>query len=257
MTLQLFAGRIFIKVRSDQAFQEAIENLYAVFAIYPAPKVLDASPLRDPVKILRDLTSTPLRILPLEKLQYYTSTAITTVGEVNDYKHFLPRIVELATVESLLEPEIIAHKLQYGLWRDWPVREQDGLRQAFVLATMRAEQQHPEEAPGFESWLRASAMLQLDVEPILQFTQRDKSLNAALQVSNILLTATLFEDRVEERGYWESVDEAILQLIRNWLLDESRVEELTAARKTVSPVDAWLLDKAIEQRQKLISQRQQ
>ncbi len=79
--------------------QRLIDDCYDAFAPYPPPRSLHA--LRDPVAILATLTSAPLRELTGEQIGPYAGWAMTTVGDVTDYKHFLPRILEQAVRESL------------------------------------------------------------------------------------------------------------------------------------------------------------
>src|SRR5690242_13694260 len=73
----------------------------------------------------RKLAETPLAALGVEDLDLYAFKAMTTWGEVDDFKHFLPRIFELA----LIEPEgfnfyeVLFGKLAYGNWHDWPSQE--------------------------------------------------------------------------------------------------------------------------------------
>lgn len=76
-----------------------LDDTYKVFARYRRPLVLHASPLRDAEKLLKRLTSKSLRSLKVANVQEYASAALTTVGSVENYKHFLPRLLDLA-VES-------------------------------------------------------------------------------------------------------------------------------------------------------------
>ena len=43
----------------SEDWKPAIEDLYAVFACYRRPSMMDASPARDAVAMMRDLTSAP------------------------------------------------------------------------------------------------------------------------------------------------------------------------------------------------------
>jgi len=98
--------------------QETIGNLYTTFAPYV---------LRHPVEgcsccILpsdqRRLADYPLHELPAENLREYAFSALTTWGDSDDFRHFLPRIFELAAFEPghLLDLEIVFEKLRYAHW---------------------------------------------------------------------------------------------------------------------------------------------
>src|SRR5690348_4317961 len=109
------------------ALSEAIEGAYAKFAAYGRPSKLETSPLRDPKAILATLTGAPLRELTGKQIGPYAGWALTTVGSVQDYKHFLPRILEQAVLAPEwmgTQPQVIAARLKRALWRGWPVSEQ-------------------------------------------------------------------------------------------------------------------------------------
>ena len=62
---------------------------------------MEASPLRDAREILMVLSAVPLRELTGEQVGPYSGWAMTTVGNERDYRHFLPRILELAVVDPV------------------------------------------------------------------------------------------------------------------------------------------------------------
>src|SRR5437870_2848184 len=100
---------------ANAALADALAELYATFAIYSAPRRLHASPLRNAANILRDLRSAPLKSLPPVAIGPFAMYSMTTVGDVGDYKHFLPRIIHLGIIggqgEPALEATAIAAKL--------------------------------------------------------------------------------------------------------------------------------------------------
>jgi hypothetical protein len=53
---------------------------------------------------------------------------MTTWGDVNHFKHFLPRVFELVW-ELGVDLSTIFGKLEYASWRTWPVAEQAAVRQ--------------------------------------------------------------------------------------------------------------------------------
>ena len=73
---------------------------------------------------------------------------MTTVGTVEDFRYFLPRIVEAAVAGDLLvDREVVFGKLQYGNWRTWPLYEQEAIG-AFaqaVAATFASIEYEPGE----------------------------------------------------------------------------------------------------------------
>ena len=81
---------------ADDKLRAAIDTLYSVFARYEVPQELDAPEHREPEKLRGELTAVPLRKLDSNALDPYASWAMTTVDGPDTYRHFLPRILELA-----------------------------------------------------------------------------------------------------------------------------------------------------------------
>lgn len=84
----------------DPDLQAALDAVYAVFHGYPRPKAFEAAPPRNPKRLLAQLSSKSQTELTSDDINGYMGWAMTTVGGVNDYKHFLPRILELAVQGS-------------------------------------------------------------------------------------------------------------------------------------------------------------
>src|SRR2546430_7623713 len=80
------------------------------------------------------IASKPLRKLIAGDLERYAFKAITTWGEVHDFKHFLPRLLELAAEAGEVghtAPETLLHKLAFGQWRTWPRPEVEAIETLF------------------------------------------------------------------------------------------------------------------------------
>ena len=143
--------------------QRAIDKCYDIFAVYPRPDRLEASPLRDPAALLRTLTSAPLQELGGEQIGSYAGYALTTVGSVQDYKHFLPRILEFAVRKPQwmgTEPPVIGNRLRHGKWPDWPSAEQHCIRDLFICACLQAFAEHPDTTDA-GPWLFGIAILEM------------------------------------------------------------------------------------------------
>ena len=152
------------------ALRQALDRAYAALAPYPRPVAMDASPLRDPVAILRRLTRAPLREVSGEDIGPYAGWAMTTVGNADDYKHFLPRILEVAVETGSwmgTHPEIIASRLERAGWRAWPAGEQNAVVAVFAAAFEQASLAHPDYGDA-SPWLCGVAVMGEPVGPPLQ-----------------------------------------------------------------------------------------
>jgi hypothetical protein len=108
--------------------QAAIDSLYQVFRPYSSTSQIDyCGHCVTESDVLR-LHTKPLRELNAAELDKFAFKAITTWGELTDFKHFLPRIFELLASQAKLtfqtDIETIITKAKYANWRSWPELEQ-------------------------------------------------------------------------------------------------------------------------------------
>ena len=129
----------------------AVEVLYETFKRYQASYPLTACNcgcVEDSDQ--QFLFSSPLRELGYHQVGRYSGKAITTWGTGDDFKHFLPRILELMVFKDrfggFTDPIFVISKLVYGEWRSWPAVEQEAIGN-FLLAWWRlAVTTHPNES---------------------------------------------------------------------------------------------------------------
>lgn len=119
---------------AEQQLAEAIEGLYRTFARYPLRPSMDGCPHCVHEADQARLRSRPLRLLSIDDLSKYAFKALSTWGDEEDFRHFLPRLFQIASRETiaLVDPEILFGKLPYADWRTWPLAEQQALEQYFV-----------------------------------------------------------------------------------------------------------------------------
>jgi hypothetical protein len=102
--------------------REAIEGLYVAFAQYRLRERIDACKHCHSSDDDRLLRSKRLRELGVQELHHYIWDAMTTWGDDYDYRHFLPRILEVYALaerltDEIMDAPIVLEKLQYGKWR--------------------------------------------------------------------------------------------------------------------------------------------
>ncbi|CAM5497638.1 hypothetical protein MAUB1S_08325 [Mycolicibacterium aubagnense] len=225
--------------------QRALDRCYEVFAFYPRPRALGASPLRDQ-DLLKLLVSSPLRQLGDEQIGPYAAYALTTVGGADDYRYFLPRILELATGTQGwpgLDPSLIGEKLKRARWLDWPVDEQTAIRHVFEEAWRRALGRHSDEENA-EDWFCGMAGLDFGVAAALETLDGSRGGNSALQLAAII-QGSVFELKASKSGFWGNVSDDNRAVIRTWLLDRG-AEKLYRALDSVSEADLWHVEQALQ-----------
>lgn len=226
----------------NDEWKAAIDHLYAVFACYRRPTRLEASPTRDPEAILRDLSSTPLRELPPQKVGPYAGHAMTTVGSEGEYRHFLPRIIELSvTTQSWmgLEPEQIAGKLNYGHWKTWAEDAQAAVLRAFAAAWYETRAKEPDMGDA-SSQLCALAILGIDIAPLLMaWTSPGSAAEVRQMAAHIQAAAGLAEP-----VYWQDAGEANRRTLWRWARSVALRNAIEAQIQRVGYDDLWEVDRA-------------
>ena len=83
-------------------------------------------------------------------LKQYATDALLVWGNETDFKHFLPRIFELAVAhgEEFVDPQIVFHKLRHADWRYWPMFEQSAIEHFFDPLCSRIHEVQPHEYYG-------------------------------------------------------------------------------------------------------------
>jgi hypothetical protein len=105
------------------ALQQAVEELYLTFGRYPLSS-LEGCPCCVSAVDQGKVTHRALRALTEDDLGRYAGKAMTTWGTVDDFKHFLPRLLELTgAFRAPYAAYVVLNKLEYGRWRTWHLAE--------------------------------------------------------------------------------------------------------------------------------------
>lgn len=95
---------------------------------------------------------------------------MTTWGTVGDYKHFLPRLLELvpepAGITCELDIEVLFGKLRYGKWDTWPEGEQRAIRH-YLMALWRFALSVPMDAYIIDEYLDGIGQVEDDMSSYL------------------------------------------------------------------------------------------
>jgi len=112
-----------------EGLQKTVAHLYDVFSKYPFNPNISGCPCCIHEADKNQLHAKPLNELTDDDLSRYTHKAMTTWGDVDDYKYYLPRIIELiCSPNSLLDFSATLYKLDYGKWKTWETEEINALR---------------------------------------------------------------------------------------------------------------------------------
>ena len=231
----------------EPALIQAMDGAYAEFAACARPRALDASPTRGASAILATLSSAPLRQLTGEQIGPYAGWALTTVGSVEDYKHFLPRALEQAVRAPEwmgTMPQVVAARLKRAEWRTWPMSEQAVVRDVFLAAWVQSSKQHPDDAGGSSEWLCAIASLGEDVGTLLADWIEPANANAVLQIAELAVQIrALTSPDPDEQVFWADVAGDVRAQIAAWLASD-QVSFVLVAAKGIGDTDLWRVHEA-------------
>jgi hypothetical protein len=170
--------------------RRTIESLYEVFARYPLPERIDGCAHCISEADHEQLHAKPLRCLTAADLDQFAYSAMYTWGKIDDYRHFLPRLLEvLAFEKDGLPAEVVTGKLVYGAWQTWHVGEK-AIIDAYLGALWHYVLSQP---PSFdlmgwtaEECLCAIAQAVPDLEPFLAYWEQQNTTPALLHLSTLL-----------------------------------------------------------------------
>lgn len=142
------------------SFRTAEEALYAAFVRYQGSHVVGCPhcvSFEDGAALRR----TPLRQLGSE-LDRYLFKAMTTWGTKDDFKHFVPRLIELYAVSS--NAWLLCDKLAYANWRSWPEPERQAIEKYLEILWRQSFDPEDPPLPGY-TLLETMVTLELDLAP--------------------------------------------------------------------------------------------
>ncbi|ULH18255.1 hypothetical protein MF271_22580 (plasmid) [Deinococcus sp. KNUC1210] len=216
----------------------SIEHLYRVFERYPLQRHIDGCtcgclPLNADVI----LHATPLHTLTHQALHRFALKTMTTWGNEADFKHFLPRLLELLTQEAFGDVHLLMGKLAYGHWWSWPDSEYQAV-QAFLQAWWDSLLRHEDEDIA-EWWngsevvsaLEGIAQAERDLTPYLRQWDELETPSAVQQLAVFVLSNAEALVRGQLSGVsWEHRTPQALQVV-HWLLTGQQQARLEAAAR--------------------------
>jgi hypothetical protein len=239
-------------VKSDAELKSAIEGLYRTFSRYPLPPHVDGCPHCVSDKDHALLYSKELRDLGPDELKRYAFKAMSTWGDEDDFRHFLPRIFEVIAVagESFpIDLEILFGKLAYGHWETWPADERRAITSFFEAIWSDVLDRFPHEFSA-EDCLCGIAQAVDDMTRCLERWRIGQSLAHAKHFAEFVQDNLEWSSRHGwslNGPFWRRRPAPARQVV-DWLRDPVRKSELKQAFFHLAPEgeDAALLSSAID-----------
>jgi hypothetical protein len=102
----------------------------ALAAVYdafdsPVPAKIEGCPCCIDTRNVDILLSAPLKQISGQMLWRYVSGAFYTIGDIEDFRYFLPRILDISINDpsNANDPEIVLNKLRLAGWKTWSASE--------------------------------------------------------------------------------------------------------------------------------------
>lgn len=157
-----------------QNLKKSIENLYKIFAKYSFKNKIEGCPCCVGKQENRVLHSKSLRELSGKDLSFYGFKALTTFGDVEDFKHFLPRLFEITFEDDFAyDTAILFRKLKYADWQNWDESEKSAIKDFFFELFRFAVDVEEENAYQTEDFLTGIACAVEDITPYLDLWLTD------------------------------------------------------------------------------------
>lgn len=226
--------------------REALDNVYRVFARHPPPKRLDASKVEDVDAIRCRLLGKPLASRTADDLGLFAFGAPMTIGTDRDYRHFLPRMLELSlqlNSQPGLDPRAIGARLAYTGWRQWSVEEIAAVEALFAAAWVWRLASRPDDIEA-TAWLGGMAASGMDISEGLAAWQSSPSQWAWLHLAQFVLTQPkrFSATGLVASGQRSDADTDSAIVVSRWLKSEILSERLLSVALSAEWPDDWSID---------------
>jgi hypothetical protein len=211
----------------EKPLSSAVEGLYSAFARYPLRKHVEGCPCCVHQHDKKALEAKPLRQLRSADLSRYAFKAMTTWGDENDFRHFLPRIFELVVSSERIgcDEEVVFGKLSLAKWGTWPEKEQVALR-AYFRAGWRflLSQESPVVEP--DSWLCGIAVSGEDLQIFLNDWIQAKQKHAYEHLNGFVEhhQPTYVKRHSLSNAFWPTAPKGVAQICDWFAAAETRKE---------------------------------
>ncbi|MDQ2717087.1 MAG: hypothetical protein M3Z08_19460 [Chloroflexota bacterium] len=219
-------------LHEKEALQPAIEHLYTTFAAYPLRRAIPACPgCVSPAEQER-LHLVALRDLKPDDLHAYTVNALWTWGDLEDFKHFLPRYLELLSSHRYpdwYELDLLSVKMKYARWQTWPAEERKALESYFIRVWRAVlSSSYPSTHPNFgyaRLFLRFIAQCTAEQEAFLDLWRQTQSLSALRHLAEFVRQEAFFIAAHRAvwwyEGQWDHISAWLLNARTRQILEEA------------------------------------
>ena len=198
-----------------EELEKAIANLYDTFAKYPLRSQIESCPCCVNEEDNKLIHVNSLHLLTGSQLNKFAFKSISTWGMVDDFKHFLPRLLELTAFgyRDFFWSDIVIKKLEYANFNDWSEYEKIAIKEYSIALWNYILAEYPAVSLEPDSFLNSFSTVFTDLTIFLQIWQNHPSGNALLHLADFIIREINF-NKVKKFGLSETQTERFM----NWLL---------------------------------------
>ncbi|MFF3665807.1 hypothetical protein [Microtetraspora malaysiensis] len=226
-------------MHTSSDLDSALDALYAAFSRYPLPAKSDVCDHCVSAERVLATRAAPLRMLTASALEPYAWNALNTWGDIDEFKHYLPRLLELLILEELdgfLHAQSLM--LRVGVrWRSWRQTEQRAITATVGAWWRHTLSNYPRDVDIMRLIEIIADCLELDLAPYLAKWESNTAETAARHMASLMQDFTVTVARDTE---WD-------RLLDNWIRGSAPAEILEAGFFSASsPEVAQELSNALE-----------
>jgi hypothetical protein len=208
-----------------KVLEDAIERLYMAFSGYQLPEDTMPCGCCHPPGANELLHAEPLRKLEWKHLSGYADEALLVWGDLDCFKHLLPRIFDLVLNAGVWRtspaPEQVFKRFHYGEWRTWPQEEQQAVED-MLYAIWETVRSNPPIEGGYievDQWLCSISQCEDDLSSYLNQWMSDERLSASWALSSLILGSTIAYTGTDHSApVWDNNEDHDLMLakVQGW-----------------------------------------
>ena len=209
----------------------SIKILYDIFAKYQGLSKLEGSPLYDELDTWnKELRSKKLRDLTDEDLSRFSGSVILTWGDENDYRCYLPRILELtAELKTPFQIWTLYSRLEDANWKTWDIEEQTAINDFTLELWNNLLNDNCEKAEWeFKDYFHAIANFYPDFSQVLKVWETNDSYGSIKHLTNYI-----FEERQHlfDNNFINSIEKNTKHIdeFKIWLTSEKTIKKIEQA----------------------------
>ncbi len=209
---------------------------------------MDFSPYKSP-DIAERALSRPCRELDDDDIGPYAGSATLTVGGPDDYKYFLPRILELSVTSGAwigADPPIVADHLVRADWHKWSTEQQSAVQHFFDEVYGWSVGAPVDSVAPADLWLCGNLLLDKEPSGLLSIWRGNDSPEAAYRLAEFRSSWADSFKRNERPPFWADLSARSWEAVVTWLLDPATKQQIEAALAHVADEDRWVLDQTLD-----------